>query len=223
MQQIIDQAIQKSISEVLPNIRQSVTMSFSEQMGSTIKTSKEQSVNNMTEDLKQKVKVNLERNNIILEMKVLSRNEQLENYNRRDDFKILGRAESTSDVNGKHATESTKTSMEKIIEVAQKIGAKVDMKNISIAHRLPNRASKVLIVVKFARRVRKVEMLIKKKKLLEYEKWRNSNIMKDIKNARLKFLSLMRPDGKIEAACTMKGAICFKYQNDRHINKFPDL
>ena len=46
----------------------------------------EQSVNNMKEDLNQRVNINMERNYTILELKILSQNEQLENYNRRVKF-----------------------------------------------------------------------------------------------------------------------------------------
>ena len=90
MQQIIDQAIQKSISEVLLKIMESATQSFLEQLNSRIKTIVEQFVNNMKENRKQRVNVNMEKNNTILESEILSQNGQLENYNRWDKLKIIG-------------------------------------------------------------------------------------------------------------------------------------
>ena len=96
--------------------------------------------------------------------------EQLETYNRRDNIKILQLREDINE-NGNFVGENMEHTMQKVLQLSQKLDAKIDEKDISIAHRLPTRKGNIRpIIVKFSRRVAKVEILRKKKILFENKK-----------------------------------------------------
>ena len=81
--------------------------------------------------------------------------EVLEQYNRRDNLKLFGMPE-----------DSVENTIEKVMSLCSHLDAKVDERDISIAHRLPTPNGRVKpIIVKFSRRVAKIDVMRKKKKL----------------------------------------------------------
>ena len=100
-------------------------------------------------------------------MKSVSVAELLEGYNRRDIVRIIGLPEvkRTAD-NGQRIFGDYNQSIEKVLSVASEMGAQVEKSDISIAHRLPGRNSNARpMIVRFCRRVSKVELLRKKRNL----------------------------------------------------------
>ena len=104
--------------------------------------------------------------------------------------------------------------MAKVVGIAQQIDAKMDERDISISHRLPGRQQERPIIVRFSRRVGKIELLRKKKKLAESEATKKIKIFEDLTQARSKFLTMMRCDTRIASTWTREGTIFFKWVDD---------
>ena len=111
--------------------------------------------------------------------------EQLETYNRRDNIKILGLREDANG-NGEIKGENIEQTLDKVIDLSKKLEADVDSRDISIAHRLPSRkGSTKPIIVKFSRRMAKVNIL--RKKRLLYEQGSEVRIFEDVSRPRVLF------------------------------------
>ena len=96
----------------------------------------------------------------------------LENYNRRDNVKILGLKETN---NGQR--EMMETTIKKVVDISDALEAQISENDISIAHRLPSRNSgNKPVIVRFARRMKKIDLLKKKKNLVNHEELRDQNI-----------------------------------------------
>ena len=97
-------------------------------------------------------------------LKSVSEAELLEGYNRRDTVQIIGLPEvKRTGVNGQRFFEDYNQRFEKVLSVASEMGALVEKSDISIAHRLPGKKSNArAMIVRFCRRVSKVELLRKK-------------------------------------------------------------
>ena len=98
-----------------------------------------------------------------LELKIKS--ELLESYNRRENIRIIGVPEEfKKNKDGKFIGEESEKTLEKVIGIANEADANVLPSDISITHRLPGRNGKPRpIIVRFSRRVARLEMLRKKK------------------------------------------------------------
>ena len=128
------------------------------------------------------------------------------------------------DDKGKTRPESTETTMANVLELAKTINADIDVKDISIAHRLPAKKGVTRpIIEKLARRVAKIDIL-KKKRVL-----RDSNspikVYEDITAPRAAFLSLMKSNTRLCGAYTREGTVFYTMHNDSNIyriNNFYD-
>ena len=100
--------------------------------------------------------------------------------------------------------------------------ANVDVKDISIAHRLPSRKGNVRpVIVKFSRRVAKIDILRKKKVL--YENGSNIRIYEDVSRPRVMFLNMMKEDDRIGSAYTKDGAILYTIKDKNLVYKIVNL
>ena len=88
------------------------------------------------------------------ELKTLFESELLETYKRRDNIKLLGLSPCSTE--GKENYQQT---LQLVVDVAVDIG--MNLKEISIAHRLPSNSERKPIVAKFVRRVTKLDYMKK--------------------------------------------------------------
>ena len=104
--------------------------------------------------------------------------------------------------------------------IANGADAKVLPSDISITHRLPGRNGKPRpIIVRFSRRVARLEMLRKKKSLRDKEQ----TIFEDVTQPRAQFLNLMRQDNRIQSVWTLEGAIYFVWEGNDYVHKVHGL
>ena len=90
--------------------------------------------------------------------------EQLLNYNRRENIKIINIPESNNaDMNGCTCPESVEAKIEEVLDVTKIFGAKLEVTDISITLRL--QASGIKPLLRFSRRVAKIEVMRKKRHL----------------------------------------------------------
>ena len=142
----------------------------------------------------------------------------LESYNRRENRRIIGiEADTGSEDNDVTASE--------VVEVATKIGAKVSETDISIAHRLPTRkAGPKPIIVRFARRVARINLLKNRKRLAEPElNLNNIRVFEDLTTARVRFFNMMKNDNRISKLWTRDGTIFFIWKNDNQTYTITNL
>ena len=94
----------------------------------------------------------------------MSEAELLESYKRRDNIRIVGLKEDRS---SDKVSESYPQSIQNVLQLAEKVGAKIASQDTLIAYRLPirNQSKERQTIVKFSRRVAKIEMLQKKRTL----------------------------------------------------------
>ena len=108
----------------------------------------------------------------------------MEKYKRRDNIKVIGLPEVIKD-DGK--PEAYPETIKEIVKLANKTEVNVDEQDISIAHRLPTaQRGKRPIIVRFNRRVSKIEIL-KKKSLENLVDYANVKVFEDISRPRLAF------------------------------------
>ena len=112
--------------------------------------------------------------------------------------------------------------MDKVLDLTNKLVARVDKMDLSIAHRLPPRRGNVRpVIVKFSRRVANIDVMRKKKVL--YENGSNIRIFEDVSRPRLMFLNMMRQDNRISSAYTKDGAIFYTRKDDNRVYKIVNL
>ena len=97
------------------------------------------------------------------ELKMWCESERLENYNMRDNLRIFNLKEDEITINERKQGEDSHVSMQKVLSVANKLEANVTAQDISIAHRVRtcNQRSERPIIVRFNRRVAKIDILKK--------------------------------------------------------------
>ena len=148
-------------------------------------------------------------------LKTLSESDLLENYNRRDNVKILGLKETTDG-----QREMMETTIKKVVDISNAIEAQISENDISIADRLPSRnAGNKPVIVRFARRIKKIDLLKKKKNLVNHEDLRDIKIFEDLSAARVNFLKIMRSDERIQSTWTREGTIFFIWKADEKLYK----
>lgn len=157
-----------------------------------------------------------------LETKMLSENELLEMYNRRENVRIIGMTESTVlDANNKEIPEGPETSIQHVLNLAKESGAAhIQLNDISIAHRLPSRNKQQPrpIIARFCRRISKIDLLKSKKNLKDNDRYKNVKIFEDLTLPRIKFVNTIKRDDRIETFWTREGNIFFKWKNDNKTN-----
>ena len=97
--------------------------------------------------------------------------------------------------------------------------------DISIAHRLPNRNNKRPrhVIVRFARRVERVNMLKNKKNLANFEPLQHVRIFEDMTAPRLKFFNLMKNDPNIEKVWSREETLFYVKSGDNKVHKITSL
>ena len=124
------------------------------------------------------------------DLKAKCESEMLESYNRRENVRIIGMPESSTDV------------MDRVVDFASVLEAEVSANNISIAHPIPTKKPGPRLIVRFSRRVAKVNLLRNKRNLEKFDNLKNVRIFEDMTATRLKFFNLMKSDNNIE--CLVK-------------------
>ena len=151
----------------------------------------------------------------------LSQSELLESYNRRDNIRILGLPEDNP-AGGRGETYEQTT--EKVLGICSKLDTGVDEKDISIAHRLPsNKRGLRPIIVRFSRRMAKINIMRRKRELMNKESTKDVKIFEDLTRPRLAFLNMMKSDTRIQNAWTREGTIYFVWKEDGNIYKVNGL
>ena len=154
--------------------------------------------------------------------------EQLENYNGRDNLKILGFPEQVQrDSNGNSIFENYDKTINNVIQLATNIGVNVTPADISIAHRLPTRTNNANrpIVVRFSRRVAKIKILQKKKKkaIKDNEQSAQIQVFEDLTSTRVNFMKFMKQDNRINGVWTRDGNLLYQWKNSERNEKITSL
>ena len=161
LNETIESTIEKVLESQIPKIVEKLETSLSAIFKSLIN----QGLQDIKESVLKETMETIEMETRKCNLKIISEAELLEGYNRRNDVRIIGLLEvkRTAD-NGQRIFEEYIQSIEKVLSVASEMGALVEKSDISIAHRLPGRNSNARpMIVRFCRRVSKVELLRKKK------------------------------------------------------------
>ena len=148
----------------------------------------------------------------VTDLKMLSQTELLETYNRRDNVKVFGLSE-TIDESGN--TETNAQTAQAFLDVTADLNVNVDATDISIAHRLPSRYKNRPIIVKFTRRIKKIEVLKNKRALEESPSFYNVTILEDASKPRLNFLKLMKGDERISSSFIRDGVIHYRWMDGK--------
>ena len=213
----IERTITTNINNAMPNIIENIVC----ELQCTFQGMIDQAITTAKTEIYAEVKENIDFVDSKIAVRTKCEAEQLENYNRRDNIKILGLREDVNG-NGEIKGENIEQTLEKVIDLSKKLEADVDSRDISIAHRLPSRkGSTKPIIVKFSRRMAKVNIL-RKKKLL-YEQGSEVRIFEDISRPRVLFLNLMRQDNRIGSAYTKDGAIYYTMKDENRVYKIQNL
>ena len=151
----IEEDIQSTLAPQMPSIIAGIQAEVRNSVSAAINDA----IAKLKDEFAQKLTVQEERCNL----KSLSEAELLESYNRRDNIKVFGMPEVIMD-DGK--PEPYTETIKNIVKLANKVEINVNEQGISIAHRLPSaQRGKRTIIVRFNRRVSKIEMLKRKKSL----------------------------------------------------------
>ena len=119
-------------------------------------------------------------------LKTVFEDELLESYNSWDNILFVGVKEDRS--SDKKVSESYSQSMQKVLQLAEKVGANVASDNISIAHRLAsrNQSKERPIIVNISRRIAKIEILQEKKHLGTLQDLKRIKLFEDLISPRLR-------------------------------------
>ena len=154
-----------------------------------------------------------------LTLKMLPETELLENYNRRDKLQIMGISERiTFDSNNRTIWESRDRTISNVVELASDIGVILDKKDISIAYCLPSNKKERHIIVRFNRRVSKVEILRNKRMLNEKDGTMHVSIVEDLTGARLGFHNLKKSDNRTESTWSREGNLFCKWKVNKKVH-----
>ena len=115
---------------------------------------------------------------------------------------------------GKTCEEYNET-IDKVLEVIDRVESVVEASDISIAHRLPGKHNH--IIVKFNRRVAKLDLLKKKKNLAELDDMNYISVVEAITRPRLNFLNIMKIDNRIKSAWVLEGVLDYMWNNDTRV------
>ena len=193
----IESMIEKSMAKFVAEVKLSLEQSVKTLIDEHFKTFKSE----MKEEIDQS-----ERHNTL---RVKCESEMLESYNRRENLRIVG-------MTSGDGYETNETTEAKVLELAKKIDANVVSSDISIAHRLPSkRPGPKPIIVRFARRIAKINILRNKKKLQE-PGWNQIRVYEDLTTARMRFFNLMKSDTRISNVWTREGTIHYIWKDDNN-------
>ena len=209
----VNNAMNNAIPKIIENIVCELQCTFNTMIEHAVKEAKKEIIDNVGRDI--------EFVDTKSEMLARCEAEQLETYNRRDNVKILGLREDLNE-NGQPLGENLDQTMNKVLALTKTLGTSVDEKDISIAHRLPSRKGQVKpIIVRFSRRVAKVDVLRRKKIL--FEQGSDIRVFEDISRPRVMFLNMMKQDNRINSAYTRDGTIFYTKKDDNRVYKILNL
>ena len=145
----------------------------------------------------------------------MSQAESIENYNRRENIRIIGLKEDVEQIDNGAIIPEKGTVIIKVIEVASSLVVAIDERDISTAHRLPGgKVGERTIIARFSRRVVKTDILRNKKLSANTN---SVKIFEDVSPASAKFLSMMKRDSLVESAWTREGTILYLWKENKNI------
>ena len=200
LEAIIQNAIRNAIPDIMAQMQQQLEASIARAVQDSLATFKQQVKAEMV-DLENRCY-----------LKTMSESDVHESYNRRDNVKIFNLKMDE----GKTREEYTET-IDKVLEVIDRVESVAEASDISIAHRLPGKRNP--IIVKFNRRVAKLDLLKKKKKLAEVDDMKYISVVEDITRPRLNFLNVMKTDNRIKSAWVREGVLHYMWNNDTRVYK----
>ena len=160
----LNETIQSTFEKVLEFQIPKIVYKLETSLSAIFKSLINQGLQDIKESVLKETMETLEMETRKCNLKNASEAELLEGYNGRDNVRIIGLPEvkRTGD-NGQKFFEDYNESIEKVLSVASEMGALVEKSDISIAHRFSGRNSNARpMIVRFCRRVSKVELLRKK-------------------------------------------------------------
>ena len=179
-----------------------------QQLGESIASAVQDSLATFKQQVKTEM-VNLENR---CYLKTLSESDVHEKYNRRDNVKIFN----IKMDEGKTHEEYNET-IDKVLEVIARVEFLVEASDISIAHRLPGKRNP--IIVKFNRRLTKLNLLKKKKKLEEVDDTNYKSVVEDITRPRLNFLNIMKFNNRIKTAWVREDVLHHIWNKEAEVYK----
>ena len=195
----VEGAISNSVNALIPKLLDDIKVQIKEVINLAIT----EAISKVKDELMIWVKGEISHKEKKVNLKTLSESELLENYKRRDNVKILGLKETNAG-----QREMMETKIKKIVDISYALEAQISENDISIAHRLPSRnAGNKPVIVRFARRIKKIYLLKKKKNLINHEDLRDIKLFEDLSAARVNFLKIMRSDERIQSTWTREGTI----------------
>ena len=194
----IQALIESSLATYLPKFIAELRLTIDQSIKSLIA----EHFNSFTTEIKEEMDIR-ERNNTL---RGKCEAEVLETYNRRENLRVVG-IECETEYEQNEVTET------KVLDLAKKIEVTMASSDISIAHRLPtNKPGPKPIIVRFARRIARINMLRNRKKLQEQKI--NVRMYEDLTTARVRFFNLMKSDTRISKLWTRDGTIYFVWKDD---------
>ena len=200
LEAIIQNAVRNAIPDIMAQMQQQLEASIALAVQDSLAT------------FKQQVKTEMVDHENRCYLKTLSESDMYEPYNGRDNVKIFNLKMD----DGKTREEYNET-IDKVLDVIDRVESVVEASDISIAHRLPGKRNP--IIVKFNRRVAKQDLLKKKKKLAEVDDMNYISVVEDITRPRLSFLNIMKTDNRIKSAWVREGVLHYMWNNDTSVYK----
>ena len=212
----IEEAVENAINTALPKILEKLKLDLKNELQTVIGNAIRAECANLKKEICEELNDEMKNSELRSTLRTLCETEQQETYNRRDNIRVLGINETSR--------EQPEETIKKIISISKEINAKVEEGDISIAHRLPakNVAARP-IIVKFSRRIAKVEIMRKKKTLRDKPTTENVKVFEDITRARVKFLKLMKTDKRIASTWTREGMILYTFQNNDQVYRYQNI
>ena len=211
MWKAITEKIRLAINNVIPSIVENIVAEVQSTLKATVDHSVEEAVECAKGEIYSKIYDDIGFMEAKVSLKAQCEAEVLEQYNRRDNLKVFGMPE-----------DSAENTIKKVISLCSHLDAQVDERDISIAHRLPTRNGRVKpIIVKFSRRVAKIDIMKKKKKLREEQS--DIRVFDDLTKPRTNFFNLMKTDKNLASVWTKEGVIFYKWHDNERVYKLNNL
>ena len=218
----LEATIEKAIENKIPDIVKMLT----EDLKGTIRQVINELLTATKNEILGEVRKELKNSETVTLVKALCEDEQLENYNRRDTLKILGFPEQVQrDSNGNSIFENYDKTINNVIQLATNVGANVTPADISIAHRLPTRTNNANrpIIVRFSRRVAKINILRKKKALKDNDHSAKIHVFEDLTSTRVNFMKFMKQHNRINGVWTRDGNLFYQWKNSERVERITSL
>lgn len=151
------------------------------------------------------------------------KHDKLEQYTRRESIRLVGISE--------EADETTEALQQKIVKVAADAGVEMSTSDISVCHRLGNKAPDQLqqgrspkprpIVCKFVSRASKIKLMAAKKNLKDKSEYKRVFINDNLTAMRAKMLAVVKESPNVESSFTKDGKIMCFLKDDKRARKRP--